>query len=51
MLLTLECWKDVRPDLVSIPVNWRYDIPYGLLYALNPPQDVLNFIEEAKKLK
>jgi DNA-binding transcriptional LysR family regulator len=50
VLLTIECWQDVHPALVSIPVNWDYSIPYGLLYSLNPPEDVLRFINEVKKL-
>lgn len=50
VLLTLECWQDVHPALVSIPVNWDYTIPYGLLYSLKPPKDVLRFVETAKKL-
>ena len=43
VLLILECWQDVHPALVSIPVKWEYSSPYGLLYALNPPDDVMQF--------
>jgi len=49
VLLTIECWQDVHPGLVSIPVNWDYSIPYGLLYSLNAPDDVKRFVEEAAK--
>lgn len=49
VLLTIECWKDVHPGLVSIPVNWEYRIPYGLLYSLNAPEPVLKFVEAVKK--
>lgn len=49
VLLTVQCWRDVHPGLVSIPVNWDYDIPYGILYSLNPPEDVLRFAETVKK--
>lgn len=48
VLLTIECWRDVHPGLVSIPVNWDYSIPYGLLYSLNPPEDVLRFVKAAQ---
>jgi DNA-binding transcriptional LysR family regulator len=44
VLLTIECWQDVHPGLVSIPVDWEYKIPYGLLYSINAPQDVLRFV-------
>lgn len=45
VLLTIKCWQDVHPGLVSIPVNWDYSIPYGLLYSLDPPEDVLRFVK------
>ena len=48
VLLTIECWRDVHPGLVSIPVNWNYSIPYGLLYSSDAPEDVLKFAEKAK---
>lgn len=51
VLLILECWKDVHPALVTIPVNWNYSSPYGLLYALEPTEDVVKFINVVKKLK
>ena len=48
-LLTIECWQDVHPGLVSIPVNWDYSIPYGLLYSNDAPDDVLEFVSIAEK--
>ncbi len=50
VLLTISCWQEVHPGLVSIPVDWEYSIPYGLLYSLNASQSVLQFAEAAKKL-
>ena len=50
VLLTLECWKDVHPALVTLPVQWSYSIPYGLLYALHPREDVKRFVETVKDL-
>lgn len=51
VLLTTECWKNVHPGLVTIPVEWDYEITYGLLYGFNPPADVLEFVDAVKKLK
>lgn len=48
VLLMTECWQEVHPGLVSIPVDWDYDIPYGLLYSKDAPKDVLDFVEAAK---
>ena len=50
VLLTIECWQEVHPGLVSIPVNWDYSIPYGLLYSFNAPEDVLRFVKTAENM-
>lgn len=50
VLLTIECWQEVHPGLVSIPVDWEYSIPYGLLYSLDAPEDVLRFAEAVKNI-
>jgi DNA-binding transcriptional LysR family regulator len=50
VLLTIECWQDVHPGLVSIPVHWDYSIPYGLLYSFHAPEDVLRFVQAAKNV-
>jgi DNA-binding transcriptional LysR family regulator len=50
LLLTTECWQNVHPGLVSIPVNWDYTIPYGLLYSPNAPDDVKRLAEVIARL-
>lgn len=49
VLLILDCWQDVHPALVSIPVDWEYSSPYGLLYALAPSEGVSRFVEAVRK--
>ena len=44
VLLTLDGWKDVHPSLVTIPVDWEYTIPYGVLYPQKPSNNVLLFV-------
>ncbi|HEX4207105.1 MAG TPA: LysR family transcriptional regulator [Ktedonobacteraceae bacterium] len=44
VLLTLDGWKDVHPSLVTIPVDWQYTIPYGVLYPLKPSNSVQLFL-------
>lgn len=46
VLLTLDCWADVHPSLVTIPVKWNYTLPYGILYPLDCGKDVQNVIDE-----
>lgn len=50
VLLTIECWRDVHPGLVTIPIEWDYSIPYGILYPLDPCPDIIKFIDDIKKL-
>ena len=50
-LLTLECWQDVHPALVTLPVNWDYAIPYGLIYALEPSEDVKRFVQAVTRIR
>ena len=50
ILITLECWKDIHPSLVTIPVEWGHTVNYGILYALDPSEDVKNFIKYVKKV-
>ena len=50
VLLTIECWQDVHPGLVSIPVHWDYSIPYGLLYSHDAPEDVLQLVKEIEEI-
>ncbi len=51
LLLNLECWSNIHPSLVTIPVEWEYEMPYGLLYGKNPSEDVLRFIKAVEAVK
>ena len=44
VLLTLSCWKDVHPGLVTLPVRWEHAVPYGLLYPREAGADVRKFL-------
>ncbi|HTK11669.1 MAG TPA: LysR family transcriptional regulator [Ktedonobacteraceae bacterium] len=44
ILLTLDGWKEVHPSLVTIPVDWEYTIPYGVLYPRKPANSVQLFV-------
>ncbi|QQO07698.1 hypothetical protein [Breznakiella homolactica] len=42
-------WAEVHPSLVTVPLNCDYSIPYGLLYALEPEEDILRVVVAIKK--
>lgn len=44
LLLSAQCWSGVHPLLATIPLDCPYTIPYGLIYAKDPPKEVMQFI-------
>ena len=44
LLLTLDAWADVHPSLVTLPVDWDYTVPYGILYAKAPSEVISRFV-------
>lgn len=44
LILGPGCWNQVHPLVTAIPVNWEYTIPYGLIYAIEPPKELLEFL-------
>lgn len=48
VMVTVECWKEVHPGLVTLPVDWDFAIPYGILYPLEPTEDIRQFLSAAE---
>ena len=48
LLLTLDAWAEIHPSLITLPVQWDYTVPYGILYAKEPSQEVLQFLQILK---
>ena len=48
VLLAVEKWKNVHPLLKIIPVDWEFDMPYGLLHASAPDAKVIHFLNAVK---
>lgn len=49
LMETLDIWTDVHPSLVTLPMEWEYKIPYGIVYAKSPSQAVQDFIAVVQK--
>ncbi len=45
ILMVAENWKDIHPMLKVIPVEWKYTIPYGILYSPEPSKLVKRFLK------
>ena len=48
LLITLECWKDIHPAFKTIPLSSGETIPYGVIYAKQPTEDALKFLDIIK---
>ena len=46
LMLNNECWSDVHPGLVTIPVDWDYTIPYGIIYSGDPEEQIADLLEK-----
>ena len=41
---TMDLWNNLHPSLVTLPVDWNYEMPYGILYAKEPNESIKEFI-------
>ena len=46
LLLTLDAWADIHPSLITLPVDWEFSVPYGLLFSKNPSEEASTFLRE-----
>lgn len=44
ILLSLECWDRVHPDIKSIPLKETYTLPFGIIYAKEAGELMTEFI-------
>ena len=49
LMETIGIWAGLHPSLVTIPVDWKYEMPYGILYAKKPSDVVKSFIDMIAK--
>ena len=49
LLLTLDAWADIHPALVTLPADWEFTVPYGLLYSPDISGDAAAFLEIVRK--
>ena len=51
ILITQPVYTDIHSNLVTIPLETNYTLPYGLMYANNPTSATKKFIGTIKELK
>lgn len=43
---TLDLWRDLHPSLISIPVDWEYEMPYGIIYPKEPSPSMKQLLKD-----
>ena len=49
ILVSLDCWNNLHPALINLPLEWDWTMPYGLIWKKNARKEVLDFIEAFKE--
>ncbi|MDE7298808.1 MAG: LysR family transcriptional regulator, partial [Lachnospiraceae bacterium] len=50
LLLTIDAWAGIHPSLVTLPVEWDFTVPYGLLYSPDISGEAAMFLNTVKEL-
>ena len=45
LMETLDAWEDVHPGIVTLPMEWSYAVPYGIVYGKKPTPHVASFVD------
>lgn len=50
ILMTIDTWKNVHPLLKIIPVDWDYNIPFGVFHSPSPSKIVRKFLNTVQSV-
>ena len=50
VMMTIDEWKGIHPLLKTLPVDWNYKIPFGLLHSPSPTPPVRRFLDAVQAL-
>ena len=50
VLMCIDMWSNVHPLLKTLPVDWDYSMPFGLLHSPKPCKTVKRFLNAVKHL-
>lgn len=51
MMEVPDIWSEVHPSIVTLPVEWDYEMPFGVVYAQKPTRAFSNFIRRIEALQ
>lgn len=51
LLLTQDRWHNIHPSLKTVPVQWNFSLPYGLLYSEDISPEAQRFLDQVREMK
>lgn len=51
VLLPVKNWDNVHPLMKILPVDWQFEIPFGLLYAKEPSEKVRELLKALQRVQ
>lgn len=51
LMITIDPWREIHPQLKTIPVTWPFTLSYGVMYGKEPNDTVLRFIEASESIR
>ena len=45
LMETPDIWSGIHPSLITVPMQWKYEMPFGIIYARDITQEFRKFIE------
>lgn len=49
-IMAIDGWENIHPLLKIVPVEWEYQIPFGIMYSPTPTKQVEAFIKTVKNI-
>ena len=50
LMETLDIWSGVHPSLVTVPMQWEYVMPFGVIYPKNASRELRRFIAAVEEI-
>ena len=51
LMTSFDTWSAVHPLLATLPVEWDFTSPYGLIYAKDPSEDMKQLLQLLESTK
>lgn len=45
LMETLDAWEGIHPGIVTLPMEWSYAVPYGIICGKEPASHVASFVD------